>query len=559
MKRRHFVSSLTTAGVGFLLHSREAWSQPPHRAQRVLRGATLYDGTGSRPIVGDVAIDGDRIIGVGRTLAVRAAEEVNLRGLALAPGFIDIHSHTDLVLFANAKAESKIRQGVTTEIVGQDGSSVGPVSAESAARTSESYRQRYGVELGFTDLAGFFRILERHGTAVNLASMVGAGTLRAFVIGNDNRPPTEAELQRMVALVREALRQGAVGLSSGLEYSPGGFATRDELVALARPLAGTGLPYASHMRNEDDELFAAIEEAIAVGRFARVPVQISHLKAQGQRNWWKSDAVLATIEKARAGGVDVLFDRYPYIAYATGLSNLFPLWTLDGGTRAFMQRIQDAAQRPRIEAYVRDKIDELGSWDAVQITSTGDALAWARGKKLGELARARGKEPFELLLEITIADENRTGMVGFGMSEESTAQMLKHPLGMVCSDAGARATHGALAGGSPHPRSYGAFPRVLGYYCRDNKLMPLETAVHKMTLMPARRLKLTGRGIIQPNAFADLVAFDPAHVADRATFENPHQYPIGIPHVWVNGEAVIANGEHTGKLAGKVLRPATAT
>src|SRR5262245_59276904 len=253
MNRRHFVSSLTSAGVGFLLHSREAWSQPRHQAQRVLRGATMYDGTGGRPIVGDVAIDGDRIVGVGRTLAVRGAEEINLRGLALAHGFIDIHSHTDLVLFANPKAESKIRQGVTTEIVGQDGSSVGPVSAESAARTSESYKQRYGVELGFTDLAGFFRTLERHGTAVNLASMVGTGTVRALIIGSDNRPPTEAEMQRMVALVREAIKQGAVGLSSGLEYSPGGFATRDELVALARALVGTGLPYATHMRNEDDE------------------------------------------------------------------------------------------------------------------------------------------------------------------------------------------------------------------------------------------------------------------------------------------------------------------
>src|SRR5262245_23542372 len=247
MKRRHFVSRLTTAGVGLLLQQREAWSAQPYRAQRVLRGATIYDGTGGAPIVGDVALDGDRIIGIGRNLNTSGAEEINLRGLALAPGFIDIHSHTDLVLFANPKAESKIRQGVTTEIVGQDGSSVGPVGAESAARTSESYKERYNVEVSFTDLAGFFRTLERLGTAVNLASMVGAGTLRGFVMGNDNRPPTEAELQRMVALVREALSQGAVGLSSGLEYSPGGFATRDELVALARALAGTGLPYASHM------------------------------------------------------------------------------------------------------------------------------------------------------------------------------------------------------------------------------------------------------------------------------------------------------------------------
>ncbi|MEX2283071.1 MAG: D-aminoacylase [Gemmatimonadota bacterium] len=540
MNRRRFVSQLSVTGAAVLLHQGESWSAQPYRAQRVLRGATIYDGTGSGPISGDVALLDDRIVGIGRNLQVSGAEIIDLRGLALAPGFIDIHSHTDTVLFRNPNAEAKIRQGVTTEIAGQDGSSVGPTREE----------RRFG-DFGFKDLAGFFSAIEKNKTAVNLASMVGAGTLRGLVIGNENRPATDTELQQMAALVKEALAQGAIGLSSGLEYSPGGFANRDELVALARALQGTGLPYASHMRNEDDELFAAVEEAIAVGRFAGVPVQISHLKAQGARNWWKSDAVLRTIEEAREGGIDVLFDRYPYIAYATGLSNLFPLWTLDGGSRAFLQRIQDPAQRPRIEAYVRDKIDELGSWDAVQITSAGDALSWARGKRLGQLAKDRGKEPYELLLEISVADENRTGMVGFGMSEESTADMLKHPSGMICSDAGARATFGD---GSPHPRTYGSFPRVLGHYVREKKVMPLETAIHKMTQMPARRLKLEGRGVISVGAFADLVAFDPARVLDRATFESPHQYPVGIPHVWVNGAWVIRGGEHTAELAGRVLR-----
>lgn len=558
MDRRRFVRGATLTGVAALLQQREVWAAPRGRAPLVLRGATIYDGTGARPVTGDLAIDGDRITAVGRRLDVRGAEELDLRGLALAPGFIDIHSHTDLVLFANAKAESKIRQGVTTEIAGQDGSSIGPWGEEQAARTSESYRQRYGVEFLFRDLAGFFSALEKHGSAVNLASMVGAGTIRGFVVGNQNRPPTDAELERMVEEVRKALAAGAVGVSSGLEYSPGGFATRDELVALARPLHGTGLPYASHMRNEDDELFAAVEEAIAVGRFARVPVQISHLKAQGQRNWWKAEPVFAMIERARKDGTDVLFDRYPYVAYATGLSNLFPLWTQDGGTRAFLQRLDDTALQRRIEVAVRDKIDELGSWDAVQITSTGsDELAWARGKRLGQLARERSKEPYALLIELTKADQNRTGMVGFGMSEQGTADMLKHPLAMICSDAGARATYGPLAEGSPHPRTYGSFPRVLGYYCRDQKLMPLETAVHKMTLMPARRLNLNGRGVIQPGAFADLMAFDPALVADKATFEQPHQYPVGIPHVWVNGAHVIRHGDHTGNLRGRILRPGT--
>jgi N-acyl-D-amino-acid deacylase len=534
------VSQLSVGGAAVLLHQREIWSAQPYRAQRVLRGATIYDGTGARPINADLALLDDRIVGMGRRLQVAGAEEIDLRGLALAPGFIDIHSHTDTVLFRNPRAEAKIRQGVTTEVAGQDGTSVGPSREE----------RRFG-DFGFRDLAGFFAAIEKNGTAVNLASMVGAGTVRGYVVGNENRPAMPTEQQQMQALVTQALQQGAVGLSSGLEYSPGGFASREELVFLSRALTGTGLPYASHMRNEDDELLAAVEEAIAVGRFAPAPVQISHLKAQGQRNWWKSEAVLKTIEEARGDGIDVMFDRYPYIAYATGLSNLFPLWSLDGGTQAFLRRIQDPADRTRIEWYVRDKINELGSWDAVQITSAGDAVAWARGKRFGQLAKERGKEPYELLLEVTIADENRTGMVGFGMSEESTADMLKHPLGMICSDAGARATFGD---GSPHPRTYGSFPRVLGHYVREKKVMPLETAVHKMTQMPARRLKLEGRGVISVGAFADLVAFDPAKVADKATFEQPHQYPVGIPHVWVNGIPVIKGGEHTGELSGRVLR-----
>jgi N-acyl-D-amino-acid deacylase len=555
LNRRRFLGNTVASGIALLAGQRELWATNRRAARYLLRGAAVYDGTGGKPLIADVAIDGNQIVALGRNLKISGAEEIDLRGLALAPGFIDIHSHTDLVLFVNPKAESKIRQGVTTEVVGQDGGSIGPWSEEQAARTSESYQRRYGVTLGFRDLGGFFAELEKRGTAVNVTSMVGTGTIRELVVGADNRPATDDEMARMVALVREALAQGACGVSSGLEYTPGGFATRPELVELARPLKGTGLPYASHMRNEDDALLAAIEEAIAVGRFAGVPVQISHLKVQGGRNWWKTETVFKMISEARAAGTDVTFDRYPYIAYATGLTNLFPIWSLDGGTDAFLKRIADPAQRSRIEAYVRDKIAQLGSWDAIQITSTSDSLSWLRGKRLGAAAKEKSKEPYEFLLEIASADRGGIGTVGFGMSEEGTAQILKHPLCMICSDAGARATYGPLAQGSPHPRAYGSYPRVLGKYVREQKIMSLETAINKMTLMPARRLKLAKRGLIGLGAFADLVAFDPATVADRATFENPHQYPVGIPHVWVNGAQVIRAGEHTGALAGRALRP----
>jgi N-acyl-D-amino-acid deacylase len=524
-------------------------------ADVLLRGALVYDGNGTPPIEADVAVAGDRIAAVGRSLDAPGAQVVELDDLALAPGFIDIHSHTDLVLAVEPGAPSKIRQGVTTEVTGQDGDSIGPWREDEAHETRERYASRYGVDLDFADLGGFFRWLERHPPGINLASMVGAGTVRGYVIGNDDRPATPAELERMAALVTDAVRQGACGLSSGLEYVPGAFADLGELVALARPLHGTGLPYASHMRNEDDHLIGAIEEALNVGRGAGVPVQISHLKAQGERNWWKAQPVLRMLEAARADGTDVMYDRYPYVAFSTGLSNLFPVWARDGGTERFLQRLDDPAVAPRIEEAVRAKVAQLGSWDAVQVTATSvPELAWAEGQRLGALAQARGMEPYALLLQLTRQDRARTGMVGFAMSEENTTRFLAHPLGMVCSDGSALSVEGPLSEGTPHPRNFGTFPRVLGHYVREVNAMPLETAIHKMTAMPARRLRFEGRGTLTPGAFADLVAFDPETIADRATFTKPHQYPAGIPHVMVNGRFVLKDGEATGARPGRVVR-----
>jgi N-acyl-D-amino-acid deacylase len=549
MDRRAFVR---TAGAGMVAGPAGLVSvRLRTRDDLIIRGGTVYDGSGGAPHAADVLVAGDRIARVAQNIRSAGAEVIDARGLAVAPGFIDIHAHTDTVLLTHPLAESKLRQGVTTEVAGQDGSSVAPSSPDRVARMREQF-----ADLDVTTLGGFFRALEAAPATVNLASMVGAGTIRGLVIGNDDRRPTADELARMVAHVEQALRDGACGLSSGLEYVPGGFATRDELATLASPLKRYGLPYATHMRNEDDSLMAAVEEALYVGRAAGVPVQISHLKAQGERNWWKADAVLQSLEKARASGIDVHHDRYPYIAYSTGLSNLFPLWSRDGGTAAFLARLRDPAQADRIEQAVRDKIAQLGSWDAVQITSTSnDAIAWARGRRLGALATGRSIEPYALLLEITFADENRTGMVGFGMSEANTAKILAHPLGMVCSDGSALAASGPLARGSPHPRSFGTFPRVLGHYVREQRVMPLETAIHKMTAMPAAKLKLEGRGRIAEQAFADIVVFDPDTVADRATFEQPFQYPDGIPHVIVNGVFALRDGEPTGARSGRVLRP----
>ncbi len=560
MNRREFVqASAAAAASGIAMPWPRARGSAHSVADVLFRGGLVFDGTGAAPIEADVLITGDRIADVARHIRRSGAAEISVERLAVAPGFVDIHSHTDLDLFLSPLAESKIRQGVTTEITGQDGGSVGPWSPETATRVRERYRDRYGVDLAFSDLAGFFAQLQWQGTAVNLASMVGHGTIRTLLIGDENRPATSDEIARMHRLAREALASGACGISTGLEYVPGGFADLEELVAMATALQGTGLPYASHLRNEDDHLAAAVEEALNVGRLAAVPVQISHLKAQGRRNWWKATPILDALVAARQDGIDVAYDRYPYIAYSTGLTSLFPVWARDGGVDGLLRRLATPDTATTIERAVREKVAQLGSWDAVQVTATAEpSLDWAVGHRLGTLATDRTEEPYDLLLRIIRDDRGRTGMVGFGMSEENTQAFLAHPLGMVCSDGSALATSGPLASGTPHPRSFGTFPRVLGQYCRERRAMSLETAIHKMTLMPARRVRLEGRGHLTAGGFADIVVFDPDTVADTATFQVPHQYPTGVVHVMVNGEFVLRDGERTPSLSGRVLRPAAA-
>ncbi|HUG00457.1 MAG TPA: amidohydrolase family protein, partial [Longimicrobiales bacterium] len=343
---------------------------------------------------------------------------------------------------------------------------------------------------------------------------------------------------------------------SGLEYLPGGFAATDELIALASALVGTGLPYASHMRNEDDALFAALEEALAVGARAGVPVHVSHLKALGARNWWKSPVALDMIDRARDVGADVTFDVYPYTAYGTSLgATLFPLWAREGGTDALIARLA-SDDGTRLEAAAREKVAKVGDWDAFQVTSTGtEAFAFAVGRRLGELAAERGVDPWALVRSLIVEDRNRADVAVDAMAEEGVESALAHPAGFVCSDSGARAVDGPLSGGAPHPRTYGAFPRLLGRYVRDRSVLPLEAAVAKVTSRPARRLGLPDRGAIAPGMFADLVAFDREMVADRSTFEDPHRYPDGIPHVMVNGTWVLRDGARTPDTPGRVLRP----
>jgi N-acyl-D-amino-acid deacylase len=440
-----------------------------------------------------------------------------------------------------------VRQGITTIVVGQDGSSRAP-RATGDGREDDSRHQ-------FATLAELWSALDRLRPAVNVASMVGLGTIRDVVVGGDDRPATAQELSRMEQLVRAAIADGACGASSGLEYTPGAFAPRDELIVLCRPLASKKLPYATHMRNEDDRLIEAIDEAIAVARGAGCPLQISHLKTQGPRNWGKLDTAFARVAAARAAGCDAAFDRYPYVAYQTGLTNLFPVWSRDGSTAAFLGRLTDPSTADKIKQETLAKIELIGGWDNVMIANVADANdRAAEGARLGTYAKNQSMDPYAMAMALLQRSRGNVGMVGFAMSEDNLDRILAHPQGMVCSDGGSFAVDGPSRRGHPHPRGLGTFPRVLGRYVRERKALTLSQAIHKMTAQPASRLHLADRGRLAPKMAADVVVFDPATVADRATYEEPFQYPVGIAAVVVNGVVALREGERAANHTGKPLR-----
>jgi N-acyl-D-amino-acid deacylase len=496
----------------------------------ILRGGLVFDGSGTAGVAGDVAILNGRVAAIAARVRGTALEEIDVRGLAVAPGFVDIHSHGDGSLEEDPRAESLIRQGITTIIAGQDGGSRDNLLAT----------------------------VDRISPSVNVATMIGLGSVRGAVVGNSDRPATPDELARMTAMVDAALAGGACGASSGLEYTPGAFASREELIALCRPLAARGLVYATHMRNEDDRLLDAIEESIAVARGAGCGLQISHLKTQGPRNWDKLDRVFALVETAKTAGLDVAFDRYPYVAYSTGLTNLFPVWSRDGGSEAFLSRVSAPATAAKIREETLAKVALIGGWDNVMITSVAnDADRAAEGRRLGTFATTRNEDPYGAATGLLARNRGNVGMVGFAMSEENLERILAHPLGMVCSDGGSYATEGPARRGNPHPRGLGTYPRVLGKYVRERKALHLQDAVRKMSAAPASRARLRDRGRLARDLAADIVVFDPATVMDRATFEQPFQYPVGIPVVIVNGKIALRDGTRMGTGNGRALRVGT--
>ena len=516
-------------------------------ADIVIRNGTVFDGLGAAGKELDVVIAGGRIVSVARRVRDRGTIEIDARGMAVAPGFIDIHSHGDGTLWADPRAESLIRQGVTTIVIGQDGSSRAPRSAD-VSRDEEGATQ-------FATFAELWSALDRLQPAVNVASMVGLGTIRGVVVGGKDRPATADEMARMEQLVKAALADGACGASSGLEYTPGAFAPLDELITLCKPLAARKLPYATHMRNEDDRLIEAIDEAIAVARGAKCPLQISHLKTQGPHNWNKLDTAFSRVAAARAGGCDAAFDRYPYIAYQTGLTNLFPVWSRDGSTDAFLARLADSSTATRIKQEALGKVELIGGWDNVMIANVADSTDRpAEGARLGTYASGHGMDPYEMAVALLRRSHGNVGMVGFAMSEENLDRILAHPRGMVCSDGGAFAVDGPAHRGHPHPRGLGTFPRVLGRYVRERKALTLSQAINKMTALPASRIHLRDRGRIAARMAADVVVFDPATIRDTATYAEPFQYPVGIGAVIVNGVIVLRDGQRSERHTGKSLR-----
>jgi len=526
----------------------------------LIRNGTIYNGSGGPPVVGDVAVRGDQIVGVGSVAGVTARRTVDARGLAVAPGFINMLSWATESLIHDGRSQSDIRQGVTLEVMGE-GWSMGPLNPQmKEALRSDQGDIKYPVE--WTTLDEYLRFLVRRKISCNVASFIGPETVRIHELGYEDRAPNAAELARMQALVRTAMREGALGVASSLIYAPGFYAKTAELIALCKVAAEYDGLYISHLRSEGNQFVEALDELLTIAREAKIRAEVYHLKAAGQANWPKLDTVIRKIEAARASGLAITADMYTYTAGQTGLDAAMPPWVQEGGYYAWAERLQDPAIRERVRREMStptDKWENLylaaGSADRVILVGfKNEQLKPLTGKTLAEVAKLRGKSPEETAMDLVVEDGSRVGAVYFLMSEDNVRKQIKLPWVSFCSDSPSLAPEGVFLKSSTHPRAYGSFARLLGRYVRDEKLIPLADAIRRLTSFPAENLRLKQRGWLQPGYFADTVAFDPARVQDHATFEKPHQYSTGMVHVWVNGEQVLLDGEHTGAKPGQVVR-----
>ncbi len=525
----------------------------------ILRGGTIYDGSGHKPYTGDVALRGDRIAKVGDLKKATAKTEIDARGLAVAPGFVNMLSWATESLLVDGRAQSDLRQGVTLEVFGE-GWSMGPIN-DAMRKEMLDDQGDLKFDIPWTTLGDYLDHLEKKGIAENVASFVGATTVRIHEIGYADRPPTAEELERMKALVRQGMEEGALGLGSSLIYAPAFYAKTDELVALAQVAGSYGGRYISHMRSEGNRLLEAVDELMEISRRGKLPAEIYHLKAAGQGNWPKMDQVIQKVEAARKAGLDISADMYNYTAGATGLDASMPPWVQEGGYEAWKKRLQDPEIRAKV---LKEMTTPTDAWENLFLGAgpdgillagfKNDALKPLTGKTLAAVAKERGKSPEETAIDLVIEDGSRVGTIYCLMSEENVKKQIALPWVAFGSDAGAPSAEGAFLKSNDHPRAYGNVARLLGRYVRDEKVIPLEEAVRKLTSLPTERLKIRERGRLKEGYFADLAVFDPKSVADHATYDKPHQYATGMKQVFVNGVHVLKDGEPTGAAAGRVVR-----
>lgn len=525
----------------------------------IIRGGTVYDGTGGPPRRADVALAGDRIVAIGDLSRQKARAVIDARGLAVAPGFINMLSWSTESLLVDGRSQGEIRQGVTTEIFGE-GWSMGPLN-EAMKKQMKDDQGDLRFDIPWTTLSEYLAHLQKKGVSPNVASYLGAATVRIHAIGQEDRPPTPAELDQMRELVRQEMEAGALGIGSSLIYAPGSYAKTEELIELCKVAAKYQGKYISHLRSEGNQLLEAVDELIRISREAGLPAEIYHLKAAGETNWPKLGPAIAMVEEARREGLHITADMYSYTAGATGFEACVPRWALDGGFEALFKRIQEPETRGRMLAEMK----QPGPWENLCLSAGSperlllvgfktDALKPLTGKTLAEVAKARGKDPWDTILDLMLEDRTRIEVVFFLMSEDNVRKEIQLPWVSFGSDASSMAPEDPFTKSSAHPRAYGNFARVLGQYVREEKLIPLPEAIRRLAALPAANLGLDRRGLLKEGHFADLVVFDPATIADRATYDKPHQYAVGMRHVFVNGVQVLRDGEHTGALPGRALK-----
>jgi N-acyl-D-amino-acid deacylase len=526
----------------------------------LIRAGHVIDGTGSPWYLADVGIQNGRVAAIGRLEGASAKTVIDARGMVVAPGFIDMLGQSETSILVNPHLPSKIYQGITTEITGE-GNSAAPLN-DAILKADRASWEHYRITPGWTTFRQYFARIEKQGMGINLASYVGATQVRRMVLGDDNRAPSAAELDRMKALVAEAMRDGAVGLSTALQYAPAPYATTEELIALAKEAAQRGGIYASHIRNEGSAIIPALDEAIRIGREANIPVEIWHLKAAGKPNWGRMPEIVAHIEQARRSGVDITADTYAYTAWFNTFSAFIPPWAHDGGDAKLIERLKDPESRARIR---KEMLTPSTEWDNEWFEIPGPEsillsvvqnpkLVPLQGKTIAEIAKLWGKDPIDTIFDVLIEDQAFTEVAVTGMSEPDVSLALRQPWVSIDNDSQGTAPDGLLGREHPHPRAYGTFPRILRKYVREEKLLTLEEAIRKFSALPAQKMRLADRGVLKQGLWADIVVFDPDTIRDRATFENPNQLSEGMQYVLVNGVPVIAGGKMTNALPGRVVR-----